>query len=215
MEEHEDIVEADEPETLVVAEAVSSEDDADTVVPFYKREISFRRKKNAAEVVATAEVVDAVGDEDTSDASDEPAEVEVEPEFVAAVDEPEETEAVAEEPMRRRGGDVAEDDAAAEFVAAESPVEDDAPALEIVPVYELDQPGTDDGALEESALSRHHRARVAHGGRHARARRHSSPRSSSDVADVDDAEDSDDAALLPAAVAAEAVTDADALPDLP
>ena len=143
LEENEDVIAADEPETVVVAEAVISEDDADTVVPFYKREISFRRKKNAAEVVATAEFVHEVGDEDTSDAADE-----VEPEFVAAVDEPEETEAVVEEPMVAEQPAVAEGDAAAEFVAAEPQVGDDAPALEIVPVHELDQPGMDDGALE-------------------------------------------------------------------
>ena len=130
---------------------------------------------------------------------------------MAAVDEPEADRGrVAEEPA------VAEDDAAAELVAAEPPVDDDAPALEIVPVHELDQPGTDDGALEvcRSADTTEHawhtedathepaafepdlRARGRRGRRRDRGCR-STRR------------------LLPAAVAAEAVTDADALPDLP
>ena len=43
---HDEIVAADEPEPIV-AEAVTSEDDADAAVPFYKRELSFRRKKTA------------------------------------------------------------------------------------------------------------------------------------------------------------------------
>ena len=169
VEEHEDIVEADEPETLVVAEAVSADDDADTVVPFYKREISFRRKKNAAEVVAAAEVVEAVGDEDTSDASDEPAEVEVEPEFVAAVDEPERPRQRGGQGSRR-GADRCRGRRSRRVrrrgVAGRGRC-----------------PGTRDRArvrpgsarhgrrgARGAALSRHHRARVAHGGHHARAR---------------------------------------------
>ena len=57
--EHEDqpevVVEAVEPEENV-AEAVTSEDDADAAVPFYKRELSFRRKKAEVEAVDQPEL---------------------------------------------------------------------------------------------------------------------------------------------------------------
>ena len=166
-------------------------DDAEKpVVPFYKREISFRRKKNVAEVAAAAEVV-ARGRRRGHER--QPAEAS-RPRSSAPTSRPRSS---LQSTSRRRPTPSTEEPNVGEEATVRrgrrsrrvrrrraAGRADDAPALEIVPVHELDQPGTDDEALEESALSRHHGAPVAHRGRHARARRirastmwpHSSPR---------------------------------------
>src|SRR4051794_2753979 len=111
-DEHEDqpevAVEAVEPEAKV-AEAVTSEDDADAGVPFYKRELSFRRKKPEAEV-------EAVDQPELVAQADAP--VEVEPADVAEVAAKPELQAVAGEPA------FADADAADHLVAEELQVDD-------------------------------------------------------------------------------------------
>ena len=141
------------------------------VVPFYKREISFRRKKNVAEVVAAAEVVDAVGDEDTSD--DRSAELEprssIEPEFVAAVDEPTEPDAFDGEANVGEEATFGEDNAAAEFVASEPHVELDAPGLRDRGRARAGPARHGRRGARGAALSRPHRQPVALSGCHAGA----------------------------------------------
>jgi len=218
VEEHEDAVEAAEPETLVVAEAVTSEDDAveeaaaEPLTPFYKREISFRRNTAAVEVAVAAEVVDAVADEETNDVSDEPAEhvVEPEPEVVAAVDEPE----------------ALEDDVPAEVVAEEPQVEYEAPAhetarvVEVAAAHELDQPDAQDEALDalpsaDTTDHAWHTEDATHEPATVEPVTFEPEAVVEDVATTEDVEEADDLAPLPAAVAIEAFADMDAVPDLP
>ena len=190
--EHEDqpdaVVEAVEPEENV-AGAVTSEDDADASVPFYKRELSFRRKKAEVEAVDQPELV-AQADEtvEVEELVDAPAEVE--PEVVAEVAadrssrpllasrrSPRPTQPTRSPPRSRRS---------------------------TRPRQSRLQPCTTPGGRHSrrgSARSRHrrraggrrrrsdrlrdqrrhHRSRVAHGRRHARAYPRSSPRSSTTV----------------------------------
>ena len=164
------IVAADEPETLVVAEAVSSEDDAERSCRSTSARSASVARRTPPRLSRPPRSCDAVGDEDTSDAVGRAGRGRARVRRSSR-------RAGGDRGSRRRsrdscrGADVAEDDAAAELFAAEPQVEDDAPALEIVPVHELDRARHGRRGARGSALRRHHGARVAHRGRHARARR--------------------------------------------
>ena len=247
-------VEAGERESLVAADAVTFASDsfeADTfaadiladgadetaekpVVPFYKREISFRRKKNVAEVAAAAEVAHAVGAEDTSD---EPAEAELEHEIVGSSDEPAEIVASVDEPTEpdafdsgANAGEEAtfgEDNAAAELVASEPHSELDAPAFEIAAMHELDRSNTDDEALEElpsaGPTDNPWRSQDATREPEDDVAAFEDVASFDDVAAFEDVaptedvatEDDDEVPVHAAVAAAEAVDDTDVVPDLP
>ncbi len=132
-EQPEVVVEAVEPAENV-AEAVISEDDADAAVPFYKRELSFRRKKAEVEAADQPEL-EAADETARSRSSSSPmprprSSPRSWPRF-AAVDASDEPEAVVDEP-----------------VFAE------AAAVEIAAVHEL--PEADD-SRRGSARSRHRR----------------------------------------------------------
>jgi type IV pilus assembly protein PilM len=189
--EHEDqpevVVEAVEPEENV-AEAVTSEDDADAAVPFYKRELSFRREKTVAEV----EAVD-------------------QPELVAQADAPAEVES----------GDVAEVAAEPELqaVAGEPAFADadaDAEAVEDLPAADVDGvPPVAAVVPIGFASSDHSTDHAWHTEDATHAPAPLEPEVVDDGAAVEDVDDADDGALLPAAVASAASTDVGVLPEVP
>ena len=187
-------------------------------MPFYKRELSFRRKKPEAEV-------EAVDQPELVAQADAPAEVE--PGDVAEVAAEPELQAVAGEPAFA-------DRDAADHLVAEALQVDEAAVVEIAAVHELPEADADAGAVadlpaadaddvppvgavvpigfassDDSTDHAWHTEDATH------APAPFEPEVVDDGAAVEDVEDADDAALLPAAVAAAAATDVDALPDVP
>ncbi len=182
-----------ETEMTEVAPAPEGHEDdiADSAVPFYKREISFRRKKHAGDAAVTAGAMD-VDEDDASEAAAQPPEFEMgagapveiapdvtapevtAPELVAALDDPVREDAVAEAPT------FAEEHADGEHVDEQVPAGADFAPTEtaVMPIGSASAAGEPEGVEEVGAAE-----------------------------DID----VDEAALLPAAVAAEAVSDADAV----
>jgi type IV pilus assembly protein PilM len=220
----EDVVAAAEPESNV-AEAVTSDADveavtepvADAPVPFYKRELSFRRKKAEAEVVAVDQrELEAQADEthEVEELADAAAEVEPEvlAEVSAEVEKSDEPETIADEPVLAEVDaavyELPEDDADAEAGEDLPAAGADAvpAAAAVVPIGFASSDDTTDHAWHTEDAT-HEPApfepEVVDDG------------TATDDVDVEDVEDADHAAFLPAAVAAVVATDADAVPDLP
>ncbi len=149
-------------------------DDSDEKVPFFKRELSFGRKKAAVPVVAeTPEADDNETDDNEIEAASEPVELPAEP-ILALADEPEQAEAEpevaaaqetdggdAEEKVpffkrelgfRKRQDDGATDEAGAESEPVEEPIVAEEPVAD-EPVAE--EPVAAEHAAEEPVAAEH------------------------------------------------------------